>query len=626
VPCESYRTLLGVRSDLAHLQNLFRQIDGSIAYKEDEAISAIRAVEDAIVSSENNLATILEWGFDSIGSGLNEVKTVLEKILRILPPRYGESTELTDMAESHAEIWFEKKRQGHQDDFVSIYDKAHEFYKEAINRFPENMRAYIGLARLFLANNKLAEAEACLRDCQAYAEKYGLWVYCLRLIGRVRFCLDDEEGAYQALKIATAYDPHSHPAYYDLAQYAALTNRHDEAMEIIQSLVEWSHIYWYMLSKQNNFDSIRDQVERFRRKFLDKIRSSIVSPGIPIKPDINEISREIDMIIARGNRVYAVYKPGVMFTWPMVTAFSEDSGDVASVVGKARKSNDLFELDALKKQLEQVKSVRTLYLKGVNRCLESYRVSLTQILTEARNSLAHPGFAIQAFAIFIVFGLIIALAYLVFLGHHDDLETFSSRAHSLCPEIREVQRRYDYVMSHLRVDQRVIGVGFQTSKTTVYTVTDFRGDACIEYVAELNQYAEALTDEEQSVLNLIEDFPREIQGDDSATIYRPSQARIVDESGQVLELDDATRDMPSELYYYEIAHTDQCALPNDEKLFAKLRLLGKKFEARPISNTAALELAFVVWMACIVPSSLIAKKFVCRDKKRVKALKKVLAD
>ena len=210
-------------------------------------VEELRHLQRSVDTGINNIIQIVEWGF-------GELEWELEKQTNILS---GIDSSLKSPSQTQANEWRvmsdELRRRG-------VIEKAKDFAEKSLEVNPLDYRTYISLAQIALKQNLLNEAEKYFLQSLPHAPKEKSFDYrsfSYRLIGHVRECMDDTEGALEYFSKAIIFSPDYPAGLYDFARYVSIVN--DNVVHKICAffLTEWGY-NWAIAVRNKNYHIVCD--------------------------------------------------------------------------------------------------------------------------------------------------------------------------------------------------------------------------------------------------------------------------------------------------------------------------------------------------------------------------------
>ena len=252
----------------------------------------------------DNVASILEWGFEEVVWELRQQTEILRGIDKTLKsidntvknidqkieePRWTEATELRKMGE-------ELRKRG----ILSISDnrRAETLFNQSKNAFRDaiklnqlDYRLYVGLAMTYIlmGTETFDLAKEALENSIPHAPSTVNQSFSYRLIGRIYFCRNKNKEAAAELKEAVSLSPDEEKCLYDYAQYSALINDQQNSLVSLEKAISKNSIYFYFAQKEKNFDSIRAHVDKLLKKILEEYRQDATNTIMAAKNELDEV-------------------------------------------------------------------------------------------------------------------------------------------------------------------------------------------------------------------------------------------------------------------------------------------------------------------------------------------------
>ena len=312
----------------------------------------LKALQDSVASGLAELASVLEWGFGEVRWELQQQTQVLQSIDQTLrTPSQTRANESRLNAE-------ELRRRG-------VLDKSEEFFLKALDDYPLDYRAYVGLGETYLRMSKFDEAMRYFEKSLPHApvKEFDYKSYSYRLIGHAQFCKEDSHGAVESLHSAISLSPDYPDALYDFAQYSCLLSDQDVdhiasdtfhkwggnwalrkydviRLLCVQKAIRAKPIYFHLAERERNFDAHRDTIKLALSNLLDNARGKAEN-------SIDEIERlvpEVESAISNANR--ALDKSKAIQALKSDSLFNDTKARVKLVKEKTASKDYLAVLDA----------------------------------------------------------------------------------------------------------------------------------------------------------------------------------------------------------------------------------------------------------------------------------------
>jgi tetratricopeptide (TPR) repeat protein len=292
----------------------------------------------SLKNSIDNIAGIVEWGFEEVSWQIQQQTEVLRSIDHTLKtPTQTQANEWRIMADE-----LRRRR---------VFDKAEQLYIKAVNSNPLDYRTYIGIAYNYLDIGQPSKARLYLEDSIPHAPKgsydtnYELGnddseddfseppksreeiekrliklgkkfrsskgvfendkiakldldykSFSYRLIGRTYFCEEDYVKAAEALNKSIKLSPTYYAGHYDYAQYNSLLQAHIECINSLRIAVTNQHSFYSLAQKEVNFEPVRPYVQGLLQELWEEPFSKANSVIKQAQHSLDEVRQVMNII------------------------------------------------------------------------------------------------------------------------------------------------------------------------------------------------------------------------------------------------------------------------------------------------------------------------------------------
>ncbi len=289
--CAYCETLTQIKDFHQEFQSYQKNIAGSLNYITQVQREGFEAIKTTIMDGLSEIASAIEWGFEEANWQLQQQKNILLSIDHTLQtPAATQANEWRKMAE--------ELRQR------KALDDSEEFYLKALKINRLDYRIYIGLAQTYLQMNKFDKAQYFLEKSLPHApkEKIDYKSYSYRLIGHIYACEENYEKAAEVLRLSIELSPDYAESRYDYAQYCAQLKNIDLCLSSLQNAIFANYIYWYLAHKEQNFDPVREEVQKLLRSISTEA-SNLVKDAVA---KFENVVDEAHKAISRAKQALAV--------------------------------------------------------------------------------------------------------------------------------------------------------------------------------------------------------------------------------------------------------------------------------------------------------------------------------
>ncbi len=218
---------------------------------------------DRFAEGLESLASAFEWGFSEVVWQLEQQRTILEDILKVLQaPLDTQAKELKKRAEeAYRYGWFDDALQ----DFLESEKK---------NRYDFTIHQYLGNIFLFEKKN----SEKALNYYEK-AVKYAFpkspyhASFALLHISLIKYLQEDFQKAYESTSKALELSPNFYEVHYQHAQYCVKLGKYDEAIEHLRKAINGDRYYCVKADLEKNFEVMKKRLRSFFKELKDKAQS-----------------------------------------------------------------------------------------------------------------------------------------------------------------------------------------------------------------------------------------------------------------------------------------------------------------------------------------------------------------
>ena len=291
-------------------------------------IAASSASSDALLekhfqnlkAQNENIATILEWGFADIKWELQQQTAVLVSIDHTLKNRrQTEANELRQMGETARER--------------GSLVKAEEYFRDSLKHSDLDYRTHVGVALTYLEMNRPDEAKACLQESLRHAPDSLNKSISYRLLGRTAASEDDYGTAVQMLEYAIRESPSYVEGHYDYAQYAARMGQFPASVGSLEVAIKCRSLYWYLAQKEQNLRPLKGWLKDLLIKMREEQRQMALHCIQACEAELHRA----EQIIEEAQR--SVKSFAVSSSLPVITTIQTARANVAALKTNAG-SND----------------------------------------------------------------------------------------------------------------------------------------------------------------------------------------------------------------------------------------------------------------------------------------------
>jgi len=334
--CQGVDELQGLRGDIEEQTVQLSDVVDRLRSQQSRDADALReATEEGL----KELASTIEWGFGEMRWAAELQRQALRDIDQTLrTPSETQANEWRTMAE-------ELRRRG-------VCGESEEFYQRAIEANRLDFRSYVGLAETYIRMGRLGEARESLIRSMPHAPRGAIDYrsYSLRMLGRLALCEGDPEEAHGKLAEAVQLSPEYALALYDLAQYAALTNRPDDMSSSLLEAVRAEPTVWYLAASERNLDGMREQVVAIlstltnaRIEMIDSLRKSHKTIVARAEAEVSAAGSARDAFDASSPLASAEGLNRTLAAWAEVEA-KASTGDYLDLLAAESKAAQALEM------------------------------------------------------------------------------------------------------------------------------------------------------------------------------------------------------------------------------------------------------------------------------------------
>lgn len=261
---------------LTELISLYSQVEGRGEALEDKIGNLIEAqtvtldnLAEQISSEIENIACLIQWGFNHISWILEEQTEVLKKIDTAL------KTPSQTQANEYRIIAGELVNRG-------VLDESLEFFEKSLGLNPLDFRSYIGNAQCLIKKGEFERAIVILEKSLPHAPRDNIdyQSYSYRLIGHIFDCGENYFDAEIVLRKAVSLSPNYADALYDHAKYSALIYNEDAAIVSLKKAIIDKPLYWDVAKNEKAFSGLENL-----QRMLNSLQANV-------KDIFNQVRRE----------------------------------------------------------------------------------------------------------------------------------------------------------------------------------------------------------------------------------------------------------------------------------------------------------------------------------------------
>jgi len=223
-------------------------------------IDEIAVGVDRVADGLEGLASAFEWGFSVMVWHLEQQRSVLQEILKVLQaPLDTQAKELKKRAEN-----------AYQNGWIP--DAIEDFLQsERKNRYDFTVHQSLGNIYLFHKKNP-EKALEYYEKAVKYATPESSYHASIALlhIGLTKYLQEDFQKAYEATSKAIELSPNLYEAHYQCAQYCANLDKYDEALDHLWKAIEGDRNYCLKAESEKDFDVMRKELQSFFKDLRDQ--------------------------------------------------------------------------------------------------------------------------------------------------------------------------------------------------------------------------------------------------------------------------------------------------------------------------------------------------------------------